>query len=191
MNDRTTTPATPAQLGRLSQLGLHDLELTLMVQRRYSEARALALIEELTKYPAGAGALRHWRLFGDYPRNKRSADLSDTDRANIAAWLAAGAVAELYAAADYDSADARTAQLVELARNGDADADANPGILARIEAVALMLGNGARTTAPDLPRHLERAAREWRALAGRQRESKTRAARMSSALAAARAVREA
>jgi hypothetical protein len=191
MTERTYTPATTAQLARLSQLGVHDLELTLMVQRRYSEARALALIDELAKYPGGTGALRHWRLFGEYPRNKRFAELPETDQANIAAWLAVGAVAEHYAAADYDSADARTTQLIELARNGDADADGNPGILARLEAVALMLGPGAREAAPELPRRMERAAREWRALAERQRERRERAARMSSAFIAARAVRRA
>lgn len=191
MNDHTnrTGPATTAQIARLSQLGVHDLELTLMVQRRYTEARALDIIRELTRYPAGTGALRHWRLFGDYPRRVRFADLPDTDRANLMAWNAADAVAEHYGAADYDSADAGTAQLVELARNGAADAHGNPGILARIEAVSLMLRHGARTAAPELSRHLERAAREWRALAERQRERKTRAARMSTAFVAARGVR--
>lgn len=190
MNDRNG-PATPAQLARLSQLGVHDNELTLMIQRRYTEARALDIIDELTRYPVGTGALRHWRLFGDYPRRARFADLSDADRADIAAWLAVDAIAELYAAADYDSADARAAQLVELARGGDADAHGNRCIIARLDTVALMLGPGVRAAAPELGRHLERAAREWRALAERQRERAVRAARMSSAFAAARGVRSA
>lgn len=177
-----SAPATTAQLARLSGLGVDDAELALMVHRGYTAARAHELILELVAYPVGAGALRHWRIFGEYPRGVAFGDLSASDQATVAAWLAVDAAAEHIAAADYDSAEGRAVQLVELARNGEADAGRNTGIIDRIDAVLLMVGPSVRAAAPTLAGRLRRAAREWRALSERQRARRARADRMARAV---------
>lgn len=196
---------TRQQYERLRSLGAHDAELTLMTHQHFTAEHVAGLIAELVRYPIGTGALRHWRLFGEYPRGARNLmALPIGERDTITAWRHITRATDLVTAAFDDGAYDRldhAARLVdevaELARNGHADASGNGAIVDRIDALALTLAGritrarqsgalDARTHdrhARALPEQVRRCAREWRALAARQREraARVRAFRMASA----------
>lgn len=202
---RNEPKATPAHYERLRSLGAHDAELTLMRHQGLTASHAVGLIAELGRYPIGTGALRHWRLIGDYPRGATTlTQLPIGERDAITAWrLTAHTVHlidEAFDERDYerlDDAARLVGEIAELARAGHADAAGNGAIVDHIDSLGITLAgrvNVARERgaleARDyeahvraLPEEIRRAAREWRALAGRQREraARVRAARMAAA----------
>ena len=89
---------TSQQYERLRSLGAHDAELTLMVNEGFTAEHVAGLITELVRYPIGTGALRHWRLFGEYPRGARNLmALPIGERDTITAWRLITRAADLVA----------------------------------------------------------------------------------------------
>lgn len=196
---------TSAQFARLTTLGVTDAERALLSQRGHDHPYLADLIKSAARWPLGSGALRHYRLFHEFPRGARSLNaLADADRDAITAWRHLDTFRSNLAtvngcgtwhllSAVGELADA----LTDIARDGRADAARNGAIEQRItEGTVLLAGtlNAARRDgrltgtdyaahAANLPERLRRSGREWRALANRQRD------RLEARRAAMRALR--
>lgn len=183
---------TSAQFARLATLGVTDAERALLAQRGHDHAYIQDLINAAVRWPLGSGALRHYRVFHEFPRGARSINaLAEADRDALTAWRHLDTFRSNLATVNgcgtwrlLSAVGALADALTDLARAGHADAARNGAIEQRIqEGTVLLAGilNAARRDgrltgtdyaahAAHLPERLRRSGREWRALAKRQRD---------------------
>jgi hypothetical protein len=183
---------TTAQFDRLTTLGVTDAERALLAQRGHDHAYLQDLIKSAARWPLGSGALRHYRLFHEFPRGARSIEaLGEADRDAITVWrylegMRPNLEATFVTAAWWmlpglgNLAD----ELTDIARAGHVDAARNSVIEQRIQEGTVLLaglltaarrdgrltGADFATYAEPVPERLRRSGRAWRALAKRQRE---------------------
>jgi hypothetical protein len=183
---------TTQQFARLATLGVTDAERAMLAQRNADYAHVADLINTAARWPLGSGGLRHFRIFGDYPKGAQSLDqLEAADSGAITAWRHLH-VLPVNLEAVFTSCSWRflsvttdiARELADIARAERVDAARNACIEQRIEEATVLFagyvtaarqsgcltGRDYAAYVGPVPEQLRRAGRAWAALGKRQRE---------------------